>query len=128
MANRNIAYSFQDSEEFTGRQWYRDIDDDKRTFVDSTTGFGFRFTNDTALEKYNAYTRLMIDSEAAKPFNMLTFPPVEGDEEIASAIIELSRLKYGKDRVQVSEEILRRSKLGATDTEDVDFPDLEPSL
>jgi len=61
---------------------------------------------------FSYYTKLLIDNEASKPFNMLTYPPQRGNKEIAEAIKELSRLKYGRERYIVNQEILERSKLG----------------
>ena len=63
------------------------------------------------IDRYNAYIRILIDNAPTKPFNMSTFAPPKGSAEIAMAIKELSRLKYGRDRAQVSAEILERSKL-----------------
>ena len=63
------------------------------------------------IDRYNAYIRILIDNAPTKPFNMATFAPPRGSAEIATAIKELSRLKYGRDRAQVSAEILERSKL-----------------
>ncbi|MBI4252755.1 type IV secretion system DNA-binding domain-containing protein [Candidatus Uhrbacteria bacterium] len=63
-------------------------------------------------EKYTANLRLLIDNTAARPFSMRTFPPLEGDVNIAEAIRQLARLKYGRDRALVEAEILERSQLG----------------
>ena len=38
-------------------------------------------------------------------------PPKKGDPELAEAIKELSRLKFGRDRAIVEAEILERSQL-----------------
>lgn len=64
------------------------------------------------VEKYTAYLRLLIENTAARPFSMRTFPPPEGDPNIAEAIRQLSRLKYGRDRALVEAETLERSQLG----------------
>ena len=64
------------------------------------------------IEKYNAYIRLLIDNTAVRPFNMSTYPPVQGDYNLAEKIKELSRLKYGRSRREVTAEILANSKLG----------------
>ncbi|MEK7122517.1 MAG: type IV secretion system DNA-binding domain-containing protein, partial [Patescibacteria group bacterium] len=63
------------------------------------------------VEKYTAYLRLLIDNTAARPFSMRAFPPVKGDRDVAAAIRQLSRLKYGRDRALVEAEILERSQL-----------------
>jgi len=64
------------------------------------------------VEMFTANIKLLIDNTASKPFNMQTYPPQPGNPEIAQAIIELSRMKYGCDRKVVEEEILEKSKLG----------------
>ncbi|MFA6485844.1 MAG: type IV secretion system DNA-binding domain-containing protein [Candidatus Magasanikbacteria bacterium] len=68
------------------------------------------------VEQYTAYIKLLIDNTACKPFNMMTFPPQKGDLELAAAIKELSRLKYGRPREIVESEIMERSQLGAPAT------------
>ncbi|MBU1119405.1 type IV secretory system conjugative DNA transfer family protein [Patescibacteria group bacterium] len=67
------------------------------------------------IEKYNAYAKLMIDGTASKPFNMeipMPFSMLGGSREQAEAIKQLSRMKYGRDRVEVEEEISKRAVLG----------------
>lgn len=69
------------------------------------------------VEQYTAYIKLLIDNTAAKPFNMKTIPPKKGDPELAAALKELSRFKYGRDRATVEAEILERTQLGAAPTQ-----------
>jgi len=57
------------------------------------------------------YTKLLIDNTASRPFLMKTFPAEEGNKELAAAIKELSRLKYGRDKAIVEAEIMERTKL-----------------
>ncbi|OGL79772.1 hypothetical protein A3J43_03485 [Candidatus Uhrbacteria bacterium RIFCSPHIGHO2_12_FULL_54_23] len=64
------------------------------------------------IERFNAYARLLINNTAARPFSMQTYPPTAGDAKVAATIRELSRLKYGRDRLVVESEILERTKLG----------------
>ncbi|MEK9130395.1 MAG: type IV secretion system DNA-binding domain-containing protein [Patescibacteria group bacterium] len=64
------------------------------------------------VEQYNAYIKLLIDNQASKAFNMQTIPPQKGNLEIAQKIKELSRLKYGRDKEEVEDEILERTQLG----------------
>lgn len=61
--------------------------------------------------QFSYYTKMLIDNESSKPFNMLAYPPKEGSIELANAIKELSRLKYGRDRRIVEAEIIDRTKL-----------------
>ncbi|MDO8463341.1 MAG: type IV secretion system DNA-binding domain-containing protein [bacterium] len=64
------------------------------------------------IEKYNAYIRLMIDNSAQRAFNFKTRGGAGGDQKVADAIMQLSRLKYGRDRMLVEQEIMERSRLG----------------
>ena len=73
------------------------------------------------VEQYTAYIKLLIDNTAAKPFNMMTYPPQPGNKELAAAIKELSRLKYGRPRDVVNAEIMERAQLGASKSSNVDL-------
>jgi hypothetical protein len=73
------------------------------------------------VEQYTAYTKLLIDNTASRPFNMMTYPPKPGNKELAAAIKELSRLKYGRPREEVNAEIMERSALGVVKTGNVDL-------
>ena len=66
------------------------------------------------VEQYTAYIKLLIDNTAAKPFNMMTYPPKAGNKQLAEAIKELSRLKYGRPREIVEAEIMERAQLGVS--------------
>jgi len=79
------------------------------------------------VEQYTAYTKLLIDNTACKPFNMMTYPPEKGNKELAAAIKELSRLKYGRPREIVDAEIMERAQLGASKPTDITEM-VEPSL
>jgi len=48
---------------------------------------------------------------------MKAYPPVRGNRELASAIKELSRLKYGRDKNIVEAELMERTKLGESTSE-----------
>lgn len=64
------------------------------------------------VERFNGFTKLMINGTASKPFNMATFPlpkPTERQKEIAEAIRQLSRLKHGRPRAEVEAEVLEAS-------------------
>ncbi|MEA2007406.1 MAG: type IV secretion system DNA-binding domain-containing protein [Patescibacteria group bacterium] len=62
-------------------------------------------------DNYNCFTKLLINSESSAPFNMKTYPPSEGSEEIRDALKELSRFKYGRDREVIEDEIKQRYNL-----------------
>jgi hypothetical protein len=59
------------------------------------------------IERGNVYAKMLVNGAAAKPFNMGTpLLPSDGSPEIAQAIRQLSRLKYGRPRSEVESELL----------------------
>lgn len=64
----------------------------------------------TNIENQNAYIKLMVGGKYPAPFSIKTtfkkFP--QGDKSMKDLIIQISRNVYGRDRVLVEEEILRR--------------------
>jgi hypothetical protein len=64
----------------------------------------------TNLENQNAYVKLLVDGKYPPPFSIKTtfkkWP--KGDESMKDLIIQISRNIYGRDRVLVEEDILRR--------------------
>ncbi|MCH7492717.1 type IV secretion system DNA-binding domain-containing protein [Patescibacteria group bacterium] len=65
------------------------------------------------VDMFTANVKLLINNSASKPFSMQTYPPTEGNAELARKIVELSRMKYGKDRQVIEADILGKSKLGS---------------
>lgn len=65
------------------------------------------------VEKFTAAVKLLIHNTASRPFSMLTYPPKEGNAQVAQILKELSRLKYGKERSVVESDIMERTQLGA---------------
>lgn len=64
------------------------------------------------VDRFNGYIKLMINGTASKPFNMGTYQlpkPSAQQQEIAEAIRQLSRLKYGRNLSTVEAEILEAS-------------------
>ncbi|MFA5871648.1 MAG: type IV secretion system DNA-binding domain-containing protein [Parcubacteria group bacterium] len=61
------------------------------------------------VDNRNCFMKLLINSQVASPFNMKTYPPTKGNPQIAEAIKELSKLKYGRNRDIVNEEIMKRA-------------------
>lgn len=59
------------------------------------------------MDKFKAVMRLSIDTQPSQPFSIIPVNPYleQGDKNIAKAFIELSRLKYGRDREFVAKEI-----------------------
>lgn len=62
------------------------------------------------VEKFTANTKLLIDNTASRPFNMATVMLSEGNQQMVQALKELSRLKYGRDRSVVEDEIKERAQ------------------
>lgn len=64
----------------------------------------------TNLENQNAYVKLMVDGRYPAPFSIkTTFKKMpKGDSQMRDLIIQISRNVYGRDRVLVEEEILRK--------------------
>ncbi|PJA47503.1 hypothetical protein CO172_01050 [Candidatus Uhrbacteria bacterium CG_4_9_14_3_um_filter_36_7] len=65
-------------------------------------------------DKFTWYTKMVIDNSQAKPFTMKSYPKPVGDRELANAIKQLCRLKYGRDRESVETEILERLQIGVS--------------
>ena len=66
----------------------------------------------TTIDKYNFYTKMLIDGAPTRPFNAQSNPPDKGEnKKLGAAIQELSRLKFGRPREVVDAEIRERSKV-----------------
>lgn len=63
------------------------------------------------VDNRNCFMRLMINDQTSKPFSLKTNERMKGDQEIANYLKELSRLKYGRDRAIIDQEILSRGKI-----------------
>ncbi|MBI4119458.1 MAG: type IV secretion system DNA-binding domain-containing protein [Parcubacteria group bacterium] len=61
-----------------------------------------------SIDNFNAYVRILTNGQTSRPFNIKLVPPLEGNDEFAEKLRELSRAKYGRDRQEVEEEIIRR--------------------
>lgn len=79
------------------------------------------------IDNFNAYLKLLIDGQTTRPFNILTYPPVKGDEEAAKMAKELSRLKYGRDRAAVEKEISERFNMPESKSKWEEFLPEEPA-
>lgn len=64
----------------------------------------------TNIENFNAYAKILINGQPVKPFNLKTHAKPKGDQELVAHAKELSRLKYGRPRQEVEEEIFRRMR------------------
>ena len=63
------------------------------------------------IPKHNTYLKLLIDNQNPPAFNLKTISPAAGDKSMVQKVRELSRLKYGRDRQVVENEIIQRIKL-----------------
>ncbi len=61
------------------------------------------------LDNFNLVLKMMINNKVSTPFKMETYPPKVGRPEIVEAIKKISKLKYGKPKAIVEEEISKRS-------------------
>ncbi|MBU0647790.1 type IV secretion system DNA-binding domain-containing protein [Patescibacteria group bacterium] len=63
------------------------------------------------IDQFVTYVKLMIRGTVSKGFSMSTVLINEPNHELGEAIRQLSRLKFGRERDEVDEEIKRRLKL-----------------
>jgi len=61
------------------------------------------------LDNFSMIVKMMINNRVSTPFKMNTLPPPKGNSEIVSAIKKLSKLKYGRPKAEVEQEISQRS-------------------
>jgi hypothetical protein len=52
--------------------------------------------------------KMLADGRPVKPFNMETLAPASPRADLAEKIKELSYLRFGRDRAEVTEEIMRK--------------------
>ncbi|MFA6322634.1 MAG: type IV secretion system DNA-binding domain-containing protein [Candidatus Buchananbacteria bacterium] len=74
------------------------------------------------IERYNAYIRLLVDNQPARPFNFKAYPPIKGRAGIAKDIKEYSRWKYGTDKRKAEAYIVEQSRLGQPTATNVTAP------
>jgi hypothetical protein len=83
---------------------------DDAEYLEKEFGPVFSRNDLTNIDNQNAYVKLMVQGRYPQPFSMRTtfkkFP--KGDPAMRDLIIQISRNVYGRDRVLVEEEILRR--------------------
>ncbi len=68
------------------------------------------------IDKFNAYVKTIVHNEPVKPFSVdlskdMKVVNAERNKEVAQAIIQLSRLKYGQARELIEAEIQERARL-----------------
>lgn len=62
------------------------------------------------LDNAHAYVKLLVRGQTAPPFSMNTHPPQKGDTEVSKTVKEISRIKYGRPRAEIEQEIIERHK------------------
>ncbi len=68
------------------------------------------------IDKFNAYVKTIVHNEPVKPFSVdlskdMSVVNAERNKDVAQAIIQLSRLKYGQARELIEAEIQERARL-----------------
>lgn len=76
----------------------------------------FSETDLTNIEKYHVYIKTIVKNEPIPPFSMSLLKDMDSQKaqmnhRLAEMIRELSRLKYGKPREEIEEEMNKRAKL-----------------
>ena len=68
------------------------------------------------VDNRNCYMKLLIEGATASSFSMKTYAPEQGDAEAAAVVKEMSRLKYGRPRAEIEQEIAGRHTNTTHDT------------
>ncbi len=63
------------------------------------------------IDNFNAYVKILVNGETAKPFNIQTIPMERGNRELIEQLKESSRQKYGADRQGTEEDIYKRLRV-----------------
>ncbi len=76
----------------------------------------FNETDLINIDKFNAYVKTIVHNEPVKPFSIdltkdMKAVTAERNPEVAKAVIQLSRLKYGQPRELIEAEIQERARL-----------------
>jgi type IV secretory pathway TraG/TraD family ATPase VirD4 len=61
------------------------------------------------VDNYNYFAKLLLNGVSTTPFNLAAPFPTKGNKDIVEPIKELSRLKYGRDKDVVEQEVTARS-------------------
>ncbi|MBI4122276.1 MAG: type IV secretion system DNA-binding domain-containing protein [Parcubacteria group bacterium] len=68
------------------------------------------------IEQYTAYMKLLVNNATVRPFSMRANTLAAGhSHEVTSAILELSRARYGRGRDEIEQEILDRARVTVKD-------------
>lgn len=60
------------------------------------------------IENRNCYLKMLVRGQPVKPFSMETLVPKKGDRTMVNKVKELSGLKYGRARVEVEAEMMKK--------------------
>jgi len=60
------------------------------------------------LDNFNLVIKMMLNNKVSTPFKMEIYPPKNGNLEIVETIKKISKLKYGKSKAIVEEDIIKR--------------------
>lgn len=60
------------------------------------------------IDNYKAYVKMLVHGRPEKPFSIVTLPTTPGNRDNIDPVIEMSRLKYGRNRDEVEKEILAK--------------------
>jgi len=63
------------------------------------------------VDNHKGFAKILVKGVLSKPFNIEGCPPTKGKQDIANALKELSRLKFGRDKTIVNREIMERTKI-----------------
>lgn len=95
---------------FTSRIGPEDVDTLEKIYAPDFSGYDLINS-----DKVTWYVKMIVDNASTRPFTLNFDMAPRGDRELAEAIKELSRLKYGRDKAIVESEIMERTQLGGAD-------------
>ena len=77
-------------------------------YLEKQFGPTFKANDLMNVDNFNCYAKLLIGGKPARPFNLeFTLPP-DVDKSHLDQLKQLSALKYGRDRVEIEEEIAKK--------------------
>jgi len=61
------------------------------------------------LDNFNVVLKMMLNNKTSTPFKMETYPPAVGNPQVVETIKKITKLKYGKPKDLVQQDIIQRS-------------------
>ncbi len=89
------------------------VGEDDAAFLESKFKPEFSSNDITNLDNYHFILKTVINNNISSPFKVKARRGEEGDLQIVDKIKEISKLKYGRLRVDVEEDIVKRSNFKA---------------